>query len=162
MVFDPGSRWNEVGIHGIQRIREWDAVVTAEAPELAVDEVHFVATSDGLLIVDEEVATGFLTPLARAVEETVAPPYRAHGIRRTGVVWAVGALRIDVVELPGRFAGDELELVVRGGQPVLHVDGRPSFDAPEALTALAPGGGDYVVRARRLDGTRWEAEVDVL
>jgi hypothetical protein len=161
MVFDPGSPWNEVGIHGIQQAREWDAVVTADAPDLAGTEVHFVALPDGELIVDEEVPTGSLTPLARALEETIHPPYRAHGIHRDGSVWAVGALGIEVVALPVGFEGDELELVTRAGQRVLHVDGMPAFDVPRELDALARR-GDYVIRARRLDDTLWEAEVDSL
>jgi len=161
MVFDPGSPWNEVGIHGIQQAREWDAVVTADAPDLTGAEVHFVALPNGELIVDGEVLTELLTPLARAVEETIRPPYRAHGIRRDGAVWAVGALGIEVVALPVAFEGDELELVVRAGQRVLHVDGMPSFDVPRALDALARR-GDYVVRGRRLDDTLWEAEVGSL
>jgi hypothetical protein len=161
VVFDPGSPWNEVGIHGIQQVREWDAVVTVDAPDLTVDEVHFVAVPDGELIVDEEVLTGLLTPLASAVEETIRPPYRAHGIRRDGAVWAVGALRIEVVTLPPSFEGDELELVAREGQRVLHVDGMPAFDIPPALESLALQ-GDYVIRARRLDDRLWEVEVDRL
>ena len=161
MVFEPGSPWNEAGIHGIQQVREWDAVVSADAPDLTVDEVHFVAVPGGDLIVDEEILTGALAPLARAVEETIGPPYRAHGIRRGGAVWAVGALGIEVVTLPASFGGDELELVERGGQRVLHVDGMPSFDVPRELEALARR-GDYVIRARRLDDRLWEAEVDRL
>ncbi|MDQ5820040.1 MAG: hypothetical protein M3540_01175 [Actinomycetota bacterium] len=161
-MFDPGSRWNEVGIHGLHRTREWDAVVSAEAPDLTTAEVCFVAAPDGVLIVDEEVATGSLTPLALAVEETIDRPYRAHGIRRSGPVWTVGALRIEVIELPASVEGEELELVAREGQRVLHVDGRPTFEIPRELTALAPGDGDYVIRARRLDDTLWEADVDRL
>jgi hypothetical protein len=161
VVFDPGSPWNEVGIHGIQQAREWDAVVTADAPDLAGAEVHFVALPNGELIVDEEVPAGALMPLARALEEAIRPPYRAHGIRRDGSVWAVGAQGIEVVGLPLSFEGDELELVVRAGQRVLHVDGRPAFDVPPELDALARR-GDYVIRARRLDNTLWEAEVDSL
>jgi len=161
VVFDPGSPWNEVGIHGIQQAREWDAVVTADAPDLTGGEVHFVALPNGELVVDEEVLTGSLTPLARAVEETIRPPYRAHGIRRDGAVWAVGAVGIEVVALPAGFEGDELELVASAGQRLLHVDGRPAFEIPSELEALARR-GDYVIRGRRLDDTLWEAEVDRL
>ncbi len=161
MVFDPGSPWNEVGIHGIQRAREWDAVVTAGAPDLTGDEVHFVALPNGELIVDEDILTGSLTPLARAVEATIRTPYRAHGIRREAGVWAIGALGIDVVALPPGFEGDELELVERDGHRTLHVDGRPAFDVPRELEALARS-ADYVIRAHRLDNTLWEAEVDSL
>ena len=161
-MFDPGSRWNEVGIHGLHQTREWDAVVSAEAPGVSGEEVDFVAAPDGVLIVDEDVPGGSLTPLAQAVEEAIDAPYRAHGIHRGGAVWTVGALRIDVVALPAGFAGGELELVSREGQRTLHVDGRPAFEPPPELEALAPREGDYVIRARRLDATLWEAEVDRL
>ena len=161
-MFDPGSRWNEVGIHGLHQAREWDAVVSAEAPGLTGEEVHFVAAPEGVLIVDEDVPGGSLTPLAQAVEEAIDAPYRAHGIHRGAAVWTVGALRIDVVALPVSFPGEELELVAREGQRTLHVDGRPAFEIPPELEALAPGAGDYVIRARRLDHSVWEAEVDFL
>jgi len=161
MVFEPGSPWNEVGIHGIQRVREWDAVVTVDAPDLNGDDVRFVVAPGGGLLVDEDVPTVSLAPLVHAVEATIQPPYRAHGIRRDGAVWAVGALRIEVVTLPASFEGDELELVARDGQRVMHLDGMPAFDIPAGLESLAPR-GDFVVRARRLEATLWEVEVDVL
>ena len=150
--------WPVTGVTGIPRERGWDVVASGRAPGLPSDEVHFVAVPDGSLIVDEYVPDGSLAPLAEAVENTVAPPYRAHGVRRSNDVWAVGAIRIDVVELPPELHGDLLELIVRGGQRTLHVDGRPSFvDLPE-LARLARGASEYVVRARRLDERLWEAE----
>ena len=37
---------------GVPRAREWDAVASAEAPDLSGEEVHFVAPADGTLVVD--------------------------------------------------------------------------------------------------------------
>ncbi|HUH15762.1 MAG TPA: hypothetical protein VML35_07745 [Gaiellaceae bacterium] len=121
-----------VGIHGVHRLREWDAVVTAEA-ELPGDAVHFAALPDGTLVVDEDVPDGALTPLADALEATVAPPYRAQAVRRGERVWAAGAKRIEVRAFPGR-EDDELELIE----------------------------GDTVVLGRRLDGDLFEVEVTPL
>ena len=154
--------WGVTAITGIPRLREWDVVASAHSRDLTGAEVHFVAVPDGSVIVDEEVPDGAVIPLAEAVEETIQPPYRARAVRRSDSVWAVGAMRIDVAELPDDFEGQELELVVRQGTRVLHVDGRPAFDVPPGLDALASGEGDRVVRARRLDETLWEAEVDAL
>ena len=121
-----------VGIHGVHRLREWDAVVPAEA-ELPGDAVHFAALPDGTLVVDEDVPDGALTPLADALEATVAPPYRAQAVRRGERVWAVGAKRIEVRAFPGQEE-DELELLE----------------------------GDTVVLGRRLDGDLFEVEVTPL
>jgi len=130
---DSRPRWGEVGIHGIHRQREWDTVATVEAPGLRGDAVHFCALPDGTLVVDEDVADGALVPLAEAVEAAVAAPYRAEGVRRDEQVWAVGARRIEVRELPGTIA-DELELVEDG----------------------------QVTIGRRLDGDLYEVEVSPL
>ena len=67
---DPTPRWGEVGIHGVARPREWDAVVTAEAPQLGVGELEFVVLPDGTLVVDDalDVEPGSLDPLAAALE----------------------------------------------------------------------------------------------
>ena len=162
-MFDPGSPWNEAGIHGLHQAREWDVVASAEAQGLPGDEVNFTALPNGSLLFEEDVPAGALAPLAHAVEASVEPPYRARAVRRAGDVWAVAAVGIEVVELPHDFAGEELELVDRGGRRALHVDGMPVFDVPRELDALgAKHGGDRVVRARRLDATHWAAEADPL
>src|SRR3954454_2957780 len=95
-------------LHG-GRPKRWDIVVTAAAPLLTGDGVHFVALPDGALIVEETVAHGSLDPLAGALEQQLLPPYRAEGVRR-GAVWAVAANRIEVLELGDDAAGDALEL----------------------------------------------------
>ena len=100
------------GIHGVHRLRQWDAVVTTEA-DLPGDAVHFTALPDGTLVVEEHVPDGALAPLADAVESALDPPYRAEAVRRAEDVWAVGAKRIHVRAFPGHEA-DELELVEDG------------------------------------------------
>ena len=86
---DPRAPWGEVGIHGVPRPREWDAVASAEAPDLEGDEVLFVVLPDGSLLVDEGVDADALPPLADALEEMIQPPYRAQAVHREGATWAV-------------------------------------------------------------------------
>ena len=73
--------WNQAGVHGVPRPRQWDAVVTAEA-DLPGDSVHFVTLEDRTVVVDEDVPDDQLAPLADAVETQLDPPYRAEGTRR--------------------------------------------------------------------------------
>jgi hypothetical protein len=160
---DLRPRWGEVGIHGIARPRQWDAVVAAEAPRLGVGELEFAVLEDGTLVVDEELEAGSLDPLATALESALAPPYRARAVWRGGSRWAVAGRRIQVVELPESVRGAEIVLSVRDGERSLLVDGQPSFRSLAALERLgATRGGSYVVRAERLDGTTWEVQVTAL
>jgi hypothetical protein len=147
----------ETGIHGVPRERQYDAVVTAEAPDVQGESVVFVALEDGSLLVEE--GEGDLTPLADAIETEVARPYRATAIHRGESRWAVAGHRLRVVELP-EPGGDEVELAVHGDEKTLVVDGNRSFGTFPELEALA--GGDAVIRASRLDGDLWEVRVDPL
>ncbi|HLX21021.1 MAG TPA: hypothetical protein VKR23_12795 [Gaiellaceae bacterium] len=144
--------WSEVGVHGMQRPREWDATVTAIAPNIDGDGAIFVALPDGTLIV-EEGPDSSLQPLADAVEQEVAPPYRARAARQHDDLWAVQAKRIDVVKLKHPPAGDEIELA--GGE--LRVDGARVFGSVPELAGRAD-----VVRAERLDGDLWEVQASRL
>jgi hypothetical protein len=110
--FGRPSPLGEVALHGVPRAREWDTVASVST-ELPGDAVHFTALPDGTLLVEEEVPDGALTPLADAIEVTIAPPYRAEAVRRDESVWAVGAKRIRVRELP-EHEEDELELIEDG------------------------------------------------
>ena len=155
----PRAAWDDlVGIHGLHRQRQWDAVVTAEA-EVAGDELWFVGLPDGSLLL-EEGGDGDLTPLAAAVEAQVSPPYRAVAVRRDGDVWAVAARRIEVVELEDDPGGDQLELAWDGSERTYRVDGEPSFGGVHALERLAEQRFEmWAVRASRLDGALWEVTV---
>ena len=160
---DTQPRWGEPGIHGVNRPREWDAVATAEAPELAGDQVEFVVLADGSLLVDEEVDAGPLEPLAAALDGMLAPPYRAAGVRRGPGIWAVGARRIEIAELPEDVGGDEIVLSVTHGERTLTVDGSPEFGGMPALERLGAARSEsFVLRASRLDATLWEVVISPL
>ena len=148
-------------LHG-GRPKRWDVVVTAAAPLLTGDAVHFVALPDGSLIVDEAVANGSLDPLAEALEQQLRAPYRAEGVRR-GALWAVAANAIEVLELGEDVGGDTIELAQRGGERHLTVDGAPSLAALPALETYAGARHtDYVARAERIDENVWEVRVSPL
>jgi hypothetical protein len=149
---DPRPAWQETGVHGIARAREWDVTVTAEAPEIEGGAARFVVLSDGTLLV-EDGPEASLEPLAAAVEESLQPPYRARAARQSGSLWAVQARRIEVVEIPDGPGGDTIE-VAPGS---LLVDGERAFGSIPQLEQL----GD-VVRAERLDGDLWEVQIAAL
>ncbi len=163
---DPGPRWGEVGIHGVARAREWDAVVAADARRLGVGELEFVALPDGTLVVDDalDLEPGSLDPLAAALEAELEPPYRASAVWRGGSRWGVAGRRIEVAELPASVRGDEIVLSVADGERSLVVDGEPSFGSIPALERLgaARGAAEFVIRAERLADLIWEIEVGLL
>lgn len=157
-----GEQRGEAGIHGVSRVRRWDAVATAKAPAVKGDAVHFTTLPDGSLLVDEDQPDGALDPLAQAVEATCRPPYRAEGVRRGTETWAVAARRITVVTAPD-LEGEHAELAVRGDERSLSIDGRRRLArAPELESVGQRHGADYVVRATRLDGELWEVEATAL
>jgi hypothetical protein len=157
-----GEPRGEPGIHGVPRPRRWDVVATADAPGLGGDAVHFVALPDGSILVEEDEPDEALTPLADAVEASLAPPYRAESVRRGPTTWAVAASKIVVVAVPG-LRGEEAELVVTREGRTLHVDGRPSFGSAPALERVGAGEGpEHVVRGNRLDGELWEVSASPL
>ena len=147
----------EAGIHGIPRERQYDAVATTDAPDAQGDSARFVGLEDGSLLIEE--GEGDLTVLADAIEQEVARPYRATAVRRGGTTWAIAAHRLRVVELP-EPGGDDVELVLKGDEKTLVVDGNRSFGTMPELEQLADG--DAVIRAARVDGTLWEVRVDPL
>jgi hypothetical protein len=146
--------WTETGITGLHRPREWDAVVTVDAPGLKGDRAVFVALPGGDLVVED--GPDDLEALATALERELKPPYRAEAVRREGELWAVAGRRIELIELPG-VAGEEVELTSNGEERTLLIDGERSFGSIPALER--PG---HVVRARRVDGELWELEADAL
>lgn len=149
------------GIHGLHRLREWDAVVTVDVPPLEGDRAVFVGLPDGTLLVEE--GEGDLGPIAEAVEAELDRPYRAEAIRRHESLWAVAARAIDVVELADDPGGDELTLTVRGGERELLVDGARTFGSVRGLERLAEERFEaYALRAARLDGDLWEVDVSPL
>jgi hypothetical protein len=150
--------WQVVGIHGIPREREWDAVASAEAPGLPGDDVEFVALADGSLVVDEDVPDGTVGPLADAL--SLPPPYHAFGLRQDADVWSVAARRVQVLEVPEEVDGDELQLVVTDETRTLLVDDLPSSASIPSLESFAAEQfGSFVLRASRLDDLLWEVTV---
>lgn len=100
-------------------------------------------------------------PLAAALR--LDPPYRAEAVRQDGERWSVGASRIDLVELPPEVVGEEIELTVAGGERTVTVDGMRSYAAIPALERLGEARSrEYVVRAERVAGTRWEVQATPL
>jgi hypothetical protein len=146
--------WDASGIHGVHRVREWDIVTTAEAPDLGGERLEFVGISDTELICVG--AEGDIAPLSAAVERGLARPYRAEAVRRGPARWAVAARRIEIVRLPN-VEGDELELSSHAGERTLLVDGEPRFGSIPALERE-----EHVVRARRIAGDVFEVDVDPL
>ena len=127
------------------------------------EEAVFVLLDDGRLL-PLHGAREAMEPAARALEGELDTPYRALAVRREGDTWAVGAVAIEVAELPADTEGEELMLTVtQEGERALEVDGRPTLEGIEALERAT---GDryhaYVLRATRLDGRLWEMGVDPL
>jgi len=154
-----GEQRGEPGIHGVPRPRRWDAVVTAHAPGLPGDRIAFVALPDGVVV---GAGATDAEQLRAAVEDRLAPPFRAEAVRQSASTWAVAARRILIAREP-RLDGDRAELVARGRERTLAVDGVETGRRALALEALGERlGCDYVVRATRLAGELWEAEASPL
>jgi hypothetical protein len=146
--------WDNAGIHGIQRAREWDTVATVDVPGLGGDKALFVVLSPDEIVVEE--GPDDLEPLAEAIDRDLTPPYRAEAVRREGTVWAVAARRIDVVELAD-VTGTEIELTSHNGERTLLIDGERAFGSVPTLERP-----EHSVRARRIVGETWEIEIHPL
>ena len=135
-------------------------MTTARCP---VDGDECVYVRAAYVIVDR--GGGDATPyLEAALVGLIAPPYRVFARRREGDLWAIGAVRIQVAELPAGLEGEDVTLVVdEEGERSLTVDGRPTVVGIDALEPLVGGRFEaYVLRARRLDAAFWEFTVDPL
>jgi hypothetical protein len=65
-----------------------DVLTVVHAPGIVGDTVRFVALPNGDLIVEEAEHDDDLSALAGAVEQQLAPPYRASACRQDGDLWA--------------------------------------------------------------------------
>jgi hypothetical protein len=149
-----------LAVHGVPREREWDAVASAQAPELPGERLDYVALEDGTLVVDEDVPDAALSPLADALEGQIRPPYHGYAFWQEADVWAVAAKRVSVVDVPEDVPGDEVELAVNEGARTVVVDGQESRTEVPSLEAFAGGQfGSFVLHASRLDETLWEVTV---
>jgi hypothetical protein len=152
--------WQVAGIHGIPRVREWDAVTSAEAPALPGDETDFVALEDGTIFTDDDLPDEALTPLADALESLIEAPYHALAVRQAADIWSVAAMRVTVVEVPEDIPGDKVELAVNEGERTTRVDDAETrADLPTLETYASQQFGSFVLRATRLDDTLWEVTV---
>jgi hypothetical protein len=160
---DTRPRWGETGIHGVARPREWDAVATVEAPDLAGDSLEFVCLPDGSLLLDDDLDADAVGPLADALEQSVRRPFRAQAVRQDATTWTAAARAIEVVKLPDGVEGDEVVVSSDGGETTVTVDGEDSFGSVPELERLGTSRFDsYVVRADRLDGNLWDVRVSPL
>lgn len=153
---DPGPHWGEVGIHGLHRQREWDAVTTVIAPDLGGDEAWFVVLADGRVLL--ETGAQDVRPLLGAV--SIDAPFRAYAVRRGGSLWAVAAKRIETAELVDDPGGDQIELSWDGVERSVRIDGMPTLAGVPGLERVgASRHATYVVTANRLEGSIWEVAV---
>ncbi|HEU5064413.1 MAG TPA: hypothetical protein VFT86_00800 [Gaiellaceae bacterium] len=149
-----------LAVHGIPREREWDAVASAQAPDLPGEGLEYVALADGTFVVDEDVPEGSLSPLADALESQISPPYHGYAFWQQDDVWAVAAKRVQVVEVPEDVPGDEVELTVNDGVRSTVVDGEESGAELSSLETFASQQfGSFVLRASRLDDLLWEVTI---
>jgi hypothetical protein len=159
---DTTPKWGEVGIHGLQRPRQWDVVVTARAPDLEGKKTEFSSLPDGLLIIDEGVRAEDLEPLILAVESELEPPYRAEAVLQHDHTWAVAARAVDLLELPG-VEGEELTLTLQDGVKSFVLDGHEEFGTvPELERFALERYNSFVAVANHLDGDLWEVRVNPL
>jgi hypothetical protein len=159
---DPRPAWQETGIHGIPRAREWDTTLTAGGPNIDADAVRWVALPDGTILV-EDGPDSSLEPLATAVEEKIEPPYRARAARQVGDVWVVQARRLEVIALPDAPAGDTIDVARNGATTTVTVEGREVFTSVPTLEQRGAREGEaYAVHAERLDGAFFEVRASAL
>ncbi len=139
-------------------------MITVEARDLPGDELAFTTLPDGTVLVEDDVPAAAVEPLARALERTVPPPYRAEAVRRDQKVWAAAARSIDVATLPAGTPGDEITVTRQEGERATYVNGEQWLASLPALEAVAEERveGDYVLEAERLDDTLWQVRVSPL
>jgi hypothetical protein len=151
---DPGPHWGEVGIHGLHRHREWDAVATVDAPDVVGDDVSFVVLDSGDVLTEANVDARLVSAIA------LPPPFRAQAVRRETGIWVVGASRIRTVVLVDDPGGSAVELAWDGRERSVRIDGEPTLaGVPELERLGAERHATYVVTAARLDGATWEVFV---
>jgi hypothetical protein len=146
------------GVMGVGPGRTWDATAAAHAPELTGDSVTFTVLADGTLIVNEDVPDGALSPVADALEEMVAPPYRAATARNEGDMWTAVAESVRIVELPD-IEPDEVDLTVVDGERTLTLGGEQTMLPLPPLDALAAEHESVALHAERVDGDLFAVDV---
>jgi hypothetical protein len=167
-------RWMPVGVHGVARAREWDAVFALELPELEGDslsELAFKLLRDGTVLGDVEgVPADVVDRLAALAREESGLPAEVRAVR-TGVRdWsaAVRRTRLELLALPELDASELALAVPPGGERTLLADGEevePQGALAEAADVLELRGREryrtFVARATRVAGG-WELTIDPL
>jgi hypothetical protein len=150
-------------VSGLAPPREWDAVVSALC-QAAGTEFTFLVLESGRFLGEAGDAPDVVECAERALATEIEPPYRATAVRRHGDTWAVGAVAVEVADLPADVEGEQLMLTVtEEGERELLIDGRPAVAGLPALERLGAGRHEaYVLRAARLQGTLWEVLIDPL
>lgn len=169
-------RWLPVGIHGVPRNREWDAVLVVELPELEdapAAELALRLLPDGEIVVHEGDALP--APVARRVagelSRVLDGPGEALLVRRGVSEWslAVRAVRLGTIALPALPGVEEVAVALSpDGERVVFVDGEevdPAGELVEAADMLETAGSRehraFVARASRSAGG-WSCSVDPL
>jgi hypothetical protein len=153
-----------VGIHGIPRAREWDAVQSGVSTPFTGDELEFVVRPDGTPLIERDEPPGSYEggwePLAAPILAELAPPFRVRAVRRNGG-YVVAARQIQAAPL--MIAGDTLTFTVSEAGEELRVDDWPAVRGADELKRLVGDRfAEYVVSGRRLADGLWEVEVSPL
>ena len=168
------------GVTGIPRVREWDAVVVVELPELErsrIGEVEVVVPAAGepLVRADEPVPHRVGDRIAAALDEELDRPYEALAVRQDAGRWSAGARSLRggaTLVFPAGLPATSLELAVApDGAVELRADGEivdpalsPLFS--EAAAELERHGRArfqfFVARADKVAGGSWQLTVDPL
>lgn len=167
-------RWLPVGIHGVPRSREWDAVALVSLPELAgspLSEVVLRRPDGGALTADEPLPPPVLERIAHEIDTMVAGGCEAVVLRRGVEEWALAVreAQIEAIDLDLPEAVQEVSVAVGPeGERTVLVDGEevdptgPVLGAAERLESLgSERHRSFVVRATRA-GEAWSVSVDPL
>jgi len=163
-----------VGVHGLPRSREWDAVAAVEIEELvgtAWSELTLKVLRDGTILGEVEgVPEQVVERLAWLAREDCGVPSEVRAVR-TGVRdWSVAVrrARLELLQLPELEATEVALALPPGGEPTLFVDGdevAPEGAYAEAARELERRGREryktFVARASRTSGG-WELTIDAL
>jgi hypothetical protein len=161
-TIDTRPPWQETGVHGVHRPREWDVTVNAIAPDVDGDAARFVVLPDGTLLVEDGADAG-LEPLAAAVEQELAAPFRARAARQRDTLWAVQGRRIEVLQLREGLEGDAIDVTHTADGTTFTVDDARTFGSLPTLEERGTREGhEYTVHAERLDGDLWEIRAAAL
>lgn len=132
--------------------------MTSVELDLPGDAASFVVLGDGTVVLEEGDPRLDPAPLAAVLH--LDPPFRADAVRRGDRVWALGARRIETLELADDPGGREIELVWDGFERSVVIDGSPTLAGVPALDRLAAARyRAYVASAVRVSGATWEVSI---